>query len=173
MGLDSVELLVSFENEFGIEVPDLDAEHMSTVGDVATWFFGHMSIKKLNNTTKLVLAKKILGSLERIGVNNNIKLDEPMSNFFPKENLSLVWEEFTKELGLKTPKLNRLDLGQKKSANLISKIFQRNRPALLSHNFERLIEWVGALNYRQFVDPKNVASLFDVTIVVMYLTSSR
>ena len=145
---------MSFENEFGIEVPDLDAEQMSTVGDVATWFFGHLSINKLNNETKSILTQKILDSLKRIGVNNEIKLDEPMSDFFPKENLSSVWGEFTAELGLKTPKLNRKDLGKKSSVrtNLINKIFQSQRPALLSHNFERLIEWVGALNYKPEFD---------------------
>ena len=94
---------------------------------------------------------------------------------FQKKTFHQYGGEFTAELGLKTPKLNRKDLGKKSSVrtNLINKIFQRQRPALLSHNFERLIEWVGALNYKQFVDPKNVTSLFDVTIVVMYLTYDR
>lgn len=31
--LDTVELVMSFEEEFGIEIPDEDAEGMETVGD--------------------------------------------------------------------------------------------------------------------------------------------
>ncbi len=31
--LDTVELVMAFEEEFGIEIPDEDAEKMSTVGD--------------------------------------------------------------------------------------------------------------------------------------------
>lgn len=31
--LDTVELIMAFEEEFGIEIPDEDAEKMSTVGD--------------------------------------------------------------------------------------------------------------------------------------------
>lgn len=31
--LDTVELVMSFEEEFGIEIPDEDAEEMETVGD--------------------------------------------------------------------------------------------------------------------------------------------
>lgn len=32
--LDTVELVMAFEEEFGIEVPDEDAEKLQTVGDV-------------------------------------------------------------------------------------------------------------------------------------------
>jgi acyl carrier protein len=31
--LDTVELIMAFEEEFGIEIPDEDAEKMTTVGD--------------------------------------------------------------------------------------------------------------------------------------------
>ena len=31
--LDTVELIMAFEEEFGIEIPDEDAEKMNTVGD--------------------------------------------------------------------------------------------------------------------------------------------
>jgi acyl carrier protein len=32
--LDTVELVMAFEEEFGVEVPDEDAEKLQTVGDV-------------------------------------------------------------------------------------------------------------------------------------------
>jgi acyl carrier protein len=32
--LDTVELVMAFEEEFGAEIPDEDAEKMQTVGDV-------------------------------------------------------------------------------------------------------------------------------------------
>lgn len=37
MGLDSVELVMSFEEEFDIEIPDAVAEKMMTVGDVVDY----------------------------------------------------------------------------------------------------------------------------------------
>ncbi|MDA0324436.1 MAG: acyl carrier protein [Verrucomicrobia bacterium] len=35
--LDIVELVMAFEEEFGVEVPDSDAEKLLTVGDVAKY----------------------------------------------------------------------------------------------------------------------------------------
>ncbi|MEX0912622.1 MAG: acyl carrier protein [Gemmatimonadota bacterium] len=35
--LDTVELVMAFEEEFGIEIPDEDAEKMQTVGDAVNY----------------------------------------------------------------------------------------------------------------------------------------
>lgn len=35
--LDTVELVMAFEEEFGIEIPDEDAEQMQTVGDAVVY----------------------------------------------------------------------------------------------------------------------------------------
>jgi acyl carrier protein len=35
--LDTVELVMAFEEEFGIEVPDEDAEKLKTVGDIIAY----------------------------------------------------------------------------------------------------------------------------------------
>ncbi len=38
--LDTVELVMAFEEEFGIEIPDEDAEKMETVGDSVAYLEG-------------------------------------------------------------------------------------------------------------------------------------
>ncbi|MDP2576761.1 MAG: acyl carrier protein [Gemmatimonadota bacterium] len=38
--LDTVELVMAFEEEFGIEIPDEDAEKMETVGDAVAYLEG-------------------------------------------------------------------------------------------------------------------------------------
>ena len=40
--LDIVELLMALEDQFGIEVPDEDAEGMQTVGDIIRYIEEHM-----------------------------------------------------------------------------------------------------------------------------------
>lgn len=40
--LDTVELIMAFEEEFGSEIPDEDAEKLITVGDAITYIKAHM-----------------------------------------------------------------------------------------------------------------------------------
>jgi len=39
--LDTVELVMAFEEEFGIDIPDEDAEQMRTVGDAISYIAEH------------------------------------------------------------------------------------------------------------------------------------
>ena len=39
--LDTVGLIMAFEEEFGLEIPDSDAEKISTVGDVLNYIEAH------------------------------------------------------------------------------------------------------------------------------------
>jgi acyl carrier protein len=41
--LDTVELVMAFEEEFGIEIPDEDAEKLQTVGDAIDYIRQHQS----------------------------------------------------------------------------------------------------------------------------------
>ena len=40
--LDTVELVMAFEEEFGVDIPDEDAEQMRTVGDAISYLQEHM-----------------------------------------------------------------------------------------------------------------------------------
>jgi acyl carrier protein len=40
--LDTVELVMAFEEEFGVEIPDEDAEQLQTVGDAIRYLKEHM-----------------------------------------------------------------------------------------------------------------------------------
>jgi len=39
--LDTVELVMAFEEEFGMEIPDEEAEKLQTVGDAINYIQGH------------------------------------------------------------------------------------------------------------------------------------
>jgi acyl carrier protein len=43
--LDIVELIMAFEDEYGIEIPDEDAEKMETVGDAITYIEERLASK--------------------------------------------------------------------------------------------------------------------------------
>jgi len=43
MGLDSVEIILAAEEEFGLEIPDAEAGRMITVGDLQAFIVGVMA----------------------------------------------------------------------------------------------------------------------------------
>jgi acyl carrier protein len=50
MGLDTVELLISFELYFSLEVPDATAETIYTVSDIATWLSQQLGVAGLRQS---------------------------------------------------------------------------------------------------------------------------
>jgi acyl carrier protein len=51
MGLDSVELLLAIEDEFGIDIPDERAATLYTVGEAFEYIRQHFEIKPSSLTT--------------------------------------------------------------------------------------------------------------------------
>ena len=43
--LDTVELVMALEDEFGMDIPDEDAEKLTTVGKAMDYVLAHLSIK--------------------------------------------------------------------------------------------------------------------------------
>lgn len=50
MGLDTVELVMAFEDEFGVSIKDEDAEKMITPGNVADYVFSQVRTSKPSTT---------------------------------------------------------------------------------------------------------------------------
>jgi len=51
--LDIVELIMALEDEYGLEIPDEDAEKIETVGDAIRDIEDHKAPKKLNGAKRL------------------------------------------------------------------------------------------------------------------------
>ena len=49
--LDTVELVMALEEEFGMEIPDEDAEKITTVGEAVKYIAGHLQSQALKGDT--------------------------------------------------------------------------------------------------------------------------
>jgi hypothetical protein len=64
MGLDTVELVMSFERYFGLAVPDSEAEKLNTVGDVAAWLSQQLGVPGLHHSAvRTTVAEQFLSEL--------------------------------------------------------------------------------------------------------------
>jgi acyl carrier protein len=114
MGLDSIELIMEFEKTFGIEIPDADAEKLTTVGSVYDYIYSRVQSEQTNRcTTQIVFYRLCKYCTRRF----NIARHEftpliDLNSIFPFENRREEYKAFSNSIELETPALtlsNRLD----------------------------------------------------------------
>ncbi len=175
MGLDSVELLMRFEKEFKKDVPDQDAGNISTVGDMANWFFNNLPIHQPDKRVRDTIINSLKDAFIKLNLRNNIDYEHTIGDIIPKNDLINTWKGLERELNLKIPELNPQDLTEKelKEVKVLGLTISRPKPPILDMEFHRFVECVGALNYEKFVDFDNLTSLFEITIAVIGITQEQ
>jgi acyl carrier protein/uncharacterized membrane protein len=114
MGLDSVELIIEFEKTFGIEIPDADAEKLTTVGSVHEYIYKRIKSEETKRCTTQIVFYKLR---KYCSGNFNIPKNEfttqtDLNTIFPVENRRDKYESFSNSIKLDTPGLtlnNRLE----------------------------------------------------------------
>ena len=108
MGLDSVELVLAIEEEFGIDIPDRDAEKMRTVGDMYEW----LKIRLSTADPQACLTQKVFHKLRRALVENysldrsKISPDTCLSELIPPSAVEEGWPFLQLFIDLNTPPFN-------------------------------------------------------------------
>lgn len=106
MGLDTVELVMEIEEEFGVSLPDSEASQIETVGQV--WRF------LLNKTTGwqmsgVCLSAATFYTLRRgtqcLGIQQKLCPDTAIEEFLPKGDERHFWQRLAQATGLTLPPL--------------------------------------------------------------------
>lgn len=110
MGLDGVELVMAFEEEFGIEIPDRDAEQLVTVGGAYEYVLRKLGVgqKQPRKCATAHAFYRIRRALPLAGRDRrSIKPDTPLSDLFAKNAAERVraWTVLSLDLCLKLPAL--------------------------------------------------------------------
>ncbi len=105
MGLDSVELVMAIEEEFGLDIPDRDAEKMITVGDVYEW----LKVRIASADPVACLTQRVFYKLRRALIQNyrlerhNIAPDTRLTDLLPLNIIEDGWPFLQMFIDLKTP----------------------------------------------------------------------
>jgi hypothetical protein len=146
MGLDSVELLMRFEKEFKKDVPDQDAGNISTVGDMANWFYNNLTIYQPDKKVEDIIFNSLKKAFLKLNLQSNFNYENILREFIPKNDLLNVWKELEQQLNLKIPELNPQDLADKelKEIKIFGLTISKPKPQILDTNFRRFVECIGA-----------------------------
>ena len=109
MGLDSVELLIAIEEEFGIEIPQAEAEQVTTVGEMYDFLRKTLhSTPPVNCITQRMFSKVRKAFTDNYGVpKRSITLDSRLKDLVPQHELKDAWPYLDVFAQLEFPKLER------------------------------------------------------------------
>ena len=169
MGLDSVELVMTIENKFGISIPDDECEQIHTVQQFADSVFEKIKIKPNEKCLSQIVYYRIRKAFERFGnhkqdITPNSKMSELLSN----TDLINDWLNLRHRIGLKIPDLVDLDLDKtlnKEVRFLGFKIFDRTEP-VAENTLRKFTDWVISMNYEELIDIKNISSKYEIERII-------
>lgn len=171
MSLDSVELLVSFENYFGISIPDKEAEKIHKVREMTDSVCNHLGITsshtRLRNDTFAILKKAMHQTNVATG---NVNLNDLVKDFIKYD--PKTWQLLEMETGLIIPTFPRV---QKDTwmDRIIPGISWKSQADYDTLNFCDLCDVICAANYKTLLDAKNLSSSYEVYIAVMAITEDK
>lgn len=165
VGLESVELVIAIEEEFGLDIPDRDAERMITVGDVYEW----LRIRLSTADPRACLTQRVFYKLRRALIENykleryTVAPDTRLTDLLSLQDVEEGWPFLQMFIDLKTPpfKVANEFLGYRLSEEsltmreLVQSLIKLNDEALSPQHesekeiWDRLVRvFVGQLNVR-------------------------
>lgn len=171
MGLDSVELIVSFENYFDVVIADKEAENIVTVQDAVNCIARLLNISNKDESLKQSLFEKLKSKLIELKLTNEtLSLNDTIFTRLQPENKE-TWEAVEQHLNLKMdvpsiPKKNLLE------RTLNYKFFEPNYN-WLSITADQFITATIALNHEIFVQKGNIKCIYEILVVVIGITADK
>jgi acyl carrier protein len=156
MGLDSVELIMTIEDKFGIAIPDAECEHEKCLSQIVFY-----RIRKVFET---------FGN-EKWKITPNTKMSELLS----KTDLKNDWTRLGIRIGLKIPDLVDLDLDKtlnKEVKFLGFKIFDRTEP-VAENTLRKFTDWIVSMNYDKLISIENISSKYEIERIICGITEDR
>ncbi len=167
MGLDSVELLLTVEEYFGISIPARVAEKIYTIKDFATAVAQEI---KMNSNSKcksqlLFYRLRTYCSTELGQKLEMFTLNTQLWEFIPEENRLEVWEKMSNDLNLLLPELKKTDF--KNSKYSFKERILAPRPTIMNHTITSLVDWILVLNYKSLISVNEIFTINEIEKIIM------
>ncbi|WP_394751081.1 phosphopantetheine-binding protein [Spongiimicrobium salis] len=176
MGLDSVELVMSVEDKFGIRIPNAECEKIYTVQDFADKVFEMIPINPSDKCLTQIMFYRIRRVFRKFNLTDSpIKPDCKISDLLTPNNLKTKWNLLATELQLNLPELVALDFNPNLDSHL--KIFgirtiKRDMP-ITKGTIGHLIDWVISLNFDRTIDIQNITNKYEIERVISGIISEN
>ncbi len=176
MGLDSVELLMSFEDKFGVSIPDAEAENIVTVQQMVDSIFEKIKLNPNDKCLSQIVFYRIRRAFEEFGNEKiNITPNTKMSDLLSKTDLQSDWTNLEIKIGLKIPELVDLDLDKtlnKQVKFLGFKIFDRTEP-VADNTLRKFTDWIVSMNSYELIKIENISIRYEIERIICGIIEDR
>ncbi len=176
MGLDSVELLMSFEDKFGIQVPDNEAEKISTVEQMVDLIFEKIKIKPNDKCLSQIIFYRIRRAFEEFGnLKSVITPETKMSDLLNTSDIESNWKVLEQRIGLKIPELVGLDKNKtlnKEVRFLGFKIYDREEP-IAENTIRKFTNWIISMNSDELISIEKISSKYEIERIICAIIEDR
>lgn len=168
MGLDSVELVMAWEEFFKVEITDMEAEKISTIKDATDCISDHINFKNREADIKEDTLKRLNNTLLNLNV-----VQVPVSNeqliveLIPFEDFS-IWNEISLDMKYQLPSPYLTSPVGKIMNTMLSGRYDHKGTTV-----ERFVELICAINFEKMLDRDNIRDKFEVLIGVMGMTIDK
>ena len=170
MGLDSVELLMSVEDKFGIRIEDSEAEKIYTVQNFVDSVYSKIITNPNEKCLTQIVFYRIRKAVQILKLTDKeIKPETKITEFLSQTELKENWHLLKTEIGLELPELVALDFNPELGSHV--KIFgiktiKRTTP-VSSGTISELIDWTIALNQERLIDIKKITNKYEVERIII------
>ncbi|WP_139959924.1 acyl carrier protein [Flavicella sediminum] len=176
MGLDSVELAMSLEKVFNIQIPGPEWGKISTIEEISEAFYAKMILEPSDKNISLSIFNKVKNIIKYLEINQiTITSQTKVKDIFPIESLQKKWNELESKLELKLPKLVEMDFDSNLKSYIMVfgfKTIKRKQP-VTKGTMKQLIDWIISLNYKKIIDLNKVTSKYEIQRIVIGVTSEK
>lgn len=164
MGLDSVELVMEWEDFFGIKIPDLEASKMATVADAENYISTQVNYINQGTNIKDIVLKNLTAGFSEL----NLKISSDNLVFdVVGSNEEVLWRKLSS--------LVKYELPLPFSSSTAGKWYDKLFPTKVNFGevtLERYVDLICAINYQALVRPE-VKNQYEVMIAVMGITIEK
>lgn len=159
MGLDSVELLVTFEKHFSIGIPDAEAETIFTVQDMTDTIAKHLDITNNSRDLETRIFQHIKNSAL---ITPGIALTDNISTYISPGDRN-NWSALERHLQLEIPPPNT-------KTGIFAPPRNYEWETITAGQFTSVI---CAHNFRTLTNAANIKSKYEIYIIVMGITADK
>ncbi|WP_207420226.1 hypothetical protein [Desertivirga brevis] len=163
MGLDSVELVMEWEDFFKLKIPDLEAAKMATIADAVTYISSQVEFVERGVDIKATM----LSDLEGIfSLKSHVSLEEFLRTGVPPDEKAL-WKKMSGLSGYELP----IPTNSHRVEKWYDKLLPKKAP-YEPVTINRYIDLVCAVNYNALIQG-SIQNQYEVMIAVMGITIEK